>query len=190
MMDPLKTMIIRRAELDALITTTGVTSKLNPVASPVGGVFGKVRSSGHKMHTGWDLYAAVGTPCFAICGCEFVSTSVIGDYGTTLVVKLLDPAANMLAMKHGVPSIYAMYCHLSNVRVANASFMQGTILASTGNSGNATNTPPHLHFEVRKTPTPRKGDGSAIDPGELLGSRHLVSQADDVRRVKAIYGLK
>lgn len=190
MVDPLQTMIIRRADLDALVTTPGVTSRLSTRASPVGGTFGMVRSSGQKRHTGWDLYAAVGTSCYALCASEFVSYGVIGDYGNTLVLKLLDATANALAKRHQASNLFAMYCHLSGMSGGPGSYMAGAAVALTGNSGNAATTPAHLHFEIRKTAAPRKGDNATIDPAELLGSQYYASRPDDVQRVKSMYGIR
>ncbi|MDX2016888.1 MAG: M23 family metallopeptidase [Planctomycetota bacterium] len=190
MHDPLKVMILRRAELDAYVELPGITSRLNTVASPLGGTFGMVRSGGHKRHGGWDLYAAVGTPCFAVCGCQFEFEGVISGYGLCLVLKLLDPEAISLARRHGAENLYALYAHLASVTAGRASYMAGAPVALAGNSGNASNTPPHLHLEIRTTPLPKRGDGAAIDPAELLGSAPLVSRSDDVVRLKRIYGLR
>lgn len=190
MRTPLNTMIIRRADLDAIIKIPGVTAPLNSVASPLGGTFGKVRSGGHKHHSGWDLYAKPGTPCFNVGGSQFELTKNSATYGQMLVLKLLFPEAMALANRKGVSHIYAVYSHLQSVSAPRASLMEGVEVARTGVSGNAGNTPPHLHFELRTSiKTITSADGFAFDPGELFGSSYFASRVDDERSVKTMFGL-
>jgi murein DD-endopeptidase MepM/ murein hydrolase activator NlpD len=59
-------MRIRTADVEQTLRAPGVTSRLSVAARPLGGDFGVVRSHNHKNHQGWDLYAAVGTPIYAI----------------------------------------------------------------------------------------------------------------------------
>ncbi len=157
MRTPLNVMILRRADLDAAVQLPSVTDRLKKNASPTGGSFGYVRSSGGKFHSGWDLYAKVGTPCFSILPGEVVWAASISGYGRTVVLKLHGPQAEELANRLLVPAVYALYGHLSSILVREMSVREGVAVGMTGADGNASNTPPHLHFELRTTPLPRKG---------------------------------
>ena len=53
-----------------------------------------------------------------------------------------------------------------------AQVAEGDLIALSGNSGNASNTPSHLHFELRTHPNLGKGLAGRINPGELLGYSH------------------
>lgn len=189
MRTPLDFMICRTADLDRVVGLSSVTSRLNKAASPIGGTYGKVRSSGTQMHHGWDLYARIGTPCYAISTGEVVSTAVHTGYGRCVMLKLQGLEANALAQRYSIPAVFALYAHLSAALVGPSSVMEGAKLALSGAGGNAFNTPPHLHFELRKTH--QFGVSNAtIDPAELFGSHYLASHADDVTRVKQIFGLQ
>jgi murein DD-endopeptidase MepM/ murein hydrolase activator NlpD len=76
---------------------------------------------------------------------------------------------------YGASHLYAFYGHLKWIHPALKQVKQcvaipeGSPVGATGVSGNATNTPPHLHFEIRTTPCPGRGLAGRIDPGEILG---------------------
>jgi murein DD-endopeptidase MepM/ murein hydrolase activator NlpD len=167
MKPPLEHMLIRTAEDDR---TFSVGSKLNSASSPIGGAFGMVRKHGHKPHQGWDLYAPVATPVFAIVNgtVEFVRS--VGDYGLQLCVKF----ANDESLRAGYPSgLYAFYGHLLSASVSKHDVVhEGQQLALSGVSGNAGNTPPHLHFEIRTVARPSRGLTGRIDPGSILGYQY------------------
>jgi len=76
-----------------------------------------------------------------------------------------------------VGQLWAFYAHLSLIYVqAGKAVLEGEVIALTGNSGNATNVPPHLHFEIRTKPRAAKGLTGRIDPGEVLGYDHYMSK--------------
>lgn len=183
-------MILRRADLDAIVNLPTVSDRLKTSSSPIGGGYGMVRSGGTKLHNGWDLYSQVGTACYSVTPGEIVSTTPITGYGRSVIVKLYGPQADAVAKRHSVLAIYALYAHLSSVLVGRMSILEGARIALTGADGNAANTPPHLHFTLLKSPYPRKGVNDSIDPSELFGSQYYASRADDTARVKAIYSLK
>jgi murein DD-endopeptidase MepM/ murein hydrolase activator NlpD len=54
--------------------------------------------------------------------------------------------------------------------------LEGDEIGLTGTSGNAGNTPPHLHFELRTNPRPSSGLSDRLDPGELLGYGYYSSE--------------
>jgi peptidoglycan LD-endopeptidase LytH len=172
MRPPLDTMRIRTGDVDELPSTPG-TAKLSMVASPLGGTFGLVRSSGTKVHQGWDLYATPGTSAYAITEGVVEFTANQGDYGLQLCLKLSDPAIQEYCRRHLVDQLYAFYGHLLfTLKQKGDLVAEGDVVAMTGNSGNATNTPPHLHFEIRSTPHPGLGLAGRISPEDLFGQTY------------------
>jgi murein DD-endopeptidase MepM/ murein hydrolase activator NlpD len=169
-------MKIRTAEHDASATGAAVSSRLSAKASPVGGTFGFVRSSGAKPHQGWDLYASVGTPVYAVAPGVIQYSETHGNYGTQICLRLDEQA-----MTHGTSNrfgrqLFAFYAHLSLSFVkAGQAVLEGEVIGLSGNSGNAASTPPHLHFELRTQPRLSTGLGGRLDPGELLGFVHYRS---------------
>lgn len=130
--------------------------------------FGKVRNNGTRPHQGWDLWAPVGTPIFAVGNgiIEFVRIKS-GDYGTQLCMSFENP---------DLPGslIYAFYAHLSAVFVKTKDWVsEGQRLGLTGKSGNAAGfksiEDEHLHFEVRTEVAPGKGLKGRIDPAKIFG---------------------
>ena len=177
MRTPLDEMTIRTAELDQS-SSSSATSRLSFAASPAGGAFGKVRSAGRKAHQGWDLYADVGTPVYAIAPgvVEFVKSS--GDYGLQLCLRIDEAALTSAATgARASGQRWAFYAHLSlTFYLSGEAVLEGDLLGLTGISGNASNVPPHLHFEIRTSPRGSKGLAGRIDPGEVLGYEHYMSR--------------
>jgi len=172
MTNPMKKMIVRTAETDSHSTAK---SKLKYNASPVGGSFGKVRSSGAKAHQGWDLSAPEGTPVYAISNGVVVSVQDkdTGDYGRSLQILLGDQSTS-------ADQRLAFYAHLSSVFVKVGEMVsEGQLIARSGNSGNAKNTPPHLHLEIRTKADPGRGLKNRVDPGEVLGYEQYTCKVED-----------
>jgi len=173
---PLNQMHIRTAESEQNNQAPGVTSKLSQKASPLGGAFGMMRSSGHRPHQGWDLYAPVGSPVYAVSSGVVEFAEAHGDYGVQVCVRLglrCGSDVDRLAAKSHAKYLYAFYAHLSSVLVrAGQTVQEGQLIAFSGNSGNASHTPPHLHFEIRTEARPGKGLRGRIDPGNVLGFQH------------------
>jgi murein DD-endopeptidase MepM/ murein hydrolase activator NlpD len=176
MRPPLDKMKIRTAEHDQFARGPGVTSRLSTAASPIGGSFGRVRSSGARPHQGWDLYAPVGTPVHAVTAGVVEYSETRGDYGTQVCIRLDDSALSPVR-REPVPPRYAFYAHLSASFVRSGqAVLEGDEIGLTGTSGNAGNTPPHLHFELRTNPRPSSGLSDRLDPGELLGYGYYSSE--------------
>ncbi|MEU9452694.1 M23 family metallopeptidase [Streptomyces sp. NPDC048277] len=97
-------------------------------------------------HTGQDFAVDSGTPVYAV-GPGRVVTATCGDgFGNQVVVQHPD-------------GYYTQYAHLSLIEVRPGQDVSaGQRVGAAGATGNATG--PHLHFEVRTTPSM----GSAIPP--------------------------
>lgn len=108
--------------------------------------WGDPRSEG-RQHRGTDIFAAEGTPVVAVeAGRAHSATEARGGN----VVYLVTPSGTRY-----------YYAHLSQQLVAGSPgerVAAGDVLGSVGNTGNAVDTPPHLHFQIA---TP---DGETINP--------------------------
>jgi murein DD-endopeptidase MepM/ murein hydrolase activator NlpD len=172
---PLARMVIRTAELDRGAPQAGVSSRLN---APIGGAHGMVRSAGTKKHAGWDLYAEVGTSVYSVTWGEVERAVSTEDrtqkgYGNYVLVRLLSRHGRKIAKEEGVDAVYALYAHLSAVDVkAGDPVWLGRKLGLSGKTGNAYNTPPHLHFGLRTSPW--ENAGNTLDPGRLVGFGYYI----------------
>lgn len=126
--------------------------------------FGMVRTSsaGHKRaHQGWDFYAKLNTPCYAVADGEIVYAGDRGDFGKTVVIDVA--GAN----------VFPAYAHLNEIRVVRGQHVKrGDLIGYTGNSGNAgslSGDDEHLHFEIREYPLPGLGLDGRITPMQVFG---------------------
>lgn len=126
--------------------------------APVGGgistqykVAGAMWSSGY--HTGVDFIASMGTSVRAVGAGTVVSAGWSGSYGNEVVIQHADGK-------------YSQYAHLSQLSVSSGqSVTAGQSIGLSGSTGNSTG--PHLHFEIRTTPS----YGSDLDPIAYLRSK-------------------
>ena len=130
--------------------------------------FGMVRNGGKRPHQGWDLWAPVGTPIYAVADglVEFVKINS-GDYGTQICTSFENPNSPGTLT-------YVFYAHLSQVYVTKAMWVEeGQVLGLTGKTGNASGfksiEDEHLHFELRTEVAPGLGLKGRIDPAILFG---------------------
>ena len=130
--------------------------------------FGMVRNGGKRPHQGWDLWAPVGTPIFAVGNgiVEFVHLNS-GDYGTQICMSFESPQAPGTLL-------YAFYAHLSQVFVKAKDWVtEGQKLGLTGKTGNAkiftSIEDEHLHFEIRDLAAPGLGLKHRMDPAVIFG---------------------
>ncbi|GAB3552553.1 hypothetical protein GCM10027343_38220 [Noviherbaspirillum agri] len=125
--------------------------------------FGMVRNNGTRPHQGWDLYAAPGTPCYAIADGTIRYAEPYGDFGNLI----------LLEFQHRGQTLYATYAHLSMILVRRgAPVEKGKLIGLTGNTGNARSMQgedQHLHFEIRTILQPGKGLNGRIDPAVMYG---------------------
>lgn len=118
-----------------------------PVTSPFGyrihPIFGT-----RKLHTGWDLSAAAGSPIVAAADGVVVSAGVRGGYGNATVID------------HG-GGLATLYAHQSSMAVSSGqSVSRGQVIGYVGCTGYCTGA--HLHFEVRV-------GGAPVDPSGYVG---------------------
>ncbi|MBZ9599112.1 M23 family metallopeptidase, partial [Streptomyces erythrochromogenes] len=126
--------------------------------APVGGgvstqykVAGAMWSSGY--HTGVDFIAPMGTSVKAVGAGTVVSAGWSGSYGNEVVIRHADGK-------------YSQYAHLSQLSVSSGqSVTAGQSIGLSGSTGNSTG--PHLHFEIRTSPS----YGSDMDPIAYLRSK-------------------
>jgi peptidoglycan LD-endopeptidase LytH len=130
--------------------------------------FGRVRNNGTRAHQGWDLWAPVGTPIYAVANgvVEFVRLDS-GDYGSQICASFENPNSPGSLL-------YAFYAHLSQIYVTEKAVVEeGQVLGLTGNTGNASTLSSfedeHLHFELRTSVAPGLGLSDRLDPAEFFG---------------------
>lgn len=116
------------------------------------------RSEGRK-HEGIDIFAKRGTLVLS------TTEGIVTDVGTNrlggLVVWVMGPGRQ-----------YHYYAHLDRYADVEAGMRipAGRVLGYVGNTGNAENTPPHLHYGVYEM-------GGAINPYPLLRTRPAAAPA-------------
>lgn len=121
----------------------------------IGSSWGADRDGGRRSHQGVDIFAKRGTPLVAAADgyVHRVTTNNLG--GKVIFMR-----------PEGLPiSLY--YAHLdSQIIASGTSVKQGEIIGTVGNTGNAANTPPHLHFGIY-------AKGGAIDPVGFLQKKSV-----------------
>ncbi|HEX9890941.1 MAG TPA: M23 family metallopeptidase [Actinomycetota bacterium] len=95
--------------------------------------------SGGRVHQGLDIFAPAGTPLVAAASGILSQKGVGGLCG--IYVEITDPQG-----------IQYFYCHMSahapGLQVGQA-IQVGQVVGLVGNTGNAINTPSHVHFEFQ-----------------------------------------
>lgn len=141
------------------------------LASVLAATYGeKLRDGGTRDHHGWDLDAEKGTLCYAIADGTIEAVGTGNDYGNYVLLRFSrSTSGDMCALD----TRFAFYAHLSETRVRRSqSVRAGDVIGLTGTSGlSAKGQAPHLHFEIRKSPTPfpKGGIKEREDPGSVLG---------------------
>ncbi|MEL6273500.1 MAG: M23 family metallopeptidase, partial [Bacteroidota bacterium] len=122
-----------------------IVKEYAPLTFPVAGVdnraaqsfWGAPRDGGKRKHEGVDIFAPKGTNLLAVADGEVTRVKEGGLGGK--VVWCWAPEYNL--------SIY--YAHLDEQLVSKGDrIRRGEIIGTVGNTGNAHNTPPHLHFGI------------------------------------------
>lgn len=136
-----------------------------PVLGPMTVVdtFGAPRAD-VAWHHGDDLFAPRGTPVLAVAKGIVFSVGWQRLGGRRLWLR--DDSGNEF-----------YYAHLNAYSAAaiNGQYVRaGDVLGSVGNSGDAEQTPPHLHFEIHPASLLRLGYDGAVDPTRYLTTwRHI-----------------
>jgi murein DD-endopeptidase MepM/ murein hydrolase activator NlpD len=137
--------IVQKITLPIKIAQLSSQEPLNALQIPVLGVqqsqiadtWGAARSEG-RSHEGVDIFAETGTPVFAAAP-GYVVRAGENRLGGTIVFTL------------GPGGVRYYYAHLNkiapDIEIGSPVDTQ-TIIGYVGNSGNAENTPPHLHFGI------------------------------------------
>ena len=142
------------------------------VEKPSNGAFGLVRTNANgnkKAHTGLDLFADIGTPCYACLDGEIASLHEDPKgFGDVLVLKVsgddLRKSRNSYTSEYkdefeegdefdiNADYFYLRYCHMSERLKSlkeGVKVKAGDLLGYTGDTGNAKGAiNPHLHFEI------------------------------------------
>jgi murein DD-endopeptidase MepM/ murein hydrolase activator NlpD len=114
--------------------------------------FGAARAD-TGFHEGNDIFASAGTPVVAVCDGSLNRVGTLPISGNRLWVKCTRAGDSFF------------YAHLSSYATdahSGARVHAGQVIGFVGSTGDAEQTPPHLHFEVHP------GDGPAVDPFPFL----------------------
>lgn len=109
--------------------------------------------SGNRLHEGIDVFAKKGTPVFSATSGYVVRTGTSTLGGNFVFVV-------------GAGGVRYYYAHLDSVAegvIFGKEVSTSTVIGFVGNTGNAQDTPPHLHFGMYKN--------GAENPYELFLSR-------------------
>jgi murein DD-endopeptidase MepM/ murein hydrolase activator NlpD len=138
-------------ELDAVLPFPVLGVETDAIRSR----FGASRDAGKRHHEGIDIYAQRLTPVLAVAaGTAMPRQDALG--GNTVWLN--------------TPGTSYYYAHLDRVAVRdNQRVRSGDVLGYVGNTGNARNTPAHLHFGVYRW------GREPVDPLPLLVARRLPS---------------
>ncbi|MEA2428858.1 MAG: peptidoglycan LD-endopeptidase LytH, partial [Thermoleophilaceae bacterium] len=113
--------------------------------------FGAARAD-TGFHEGNDIFATAGTPAVAVCDGSLNRVGTLPISGNRLWVKC----------KTGDSFFYAHLSAFATDSHNGAKVTSGQVVGFVGSTGDAEQTPPHLHFEVHP------GDGKAVDPYPFL----------------------
>jgi peptidoglycan LD-endopeptidase LytH len=108
--------------------------------------------SGGRQHKGTDIFTPHGAPAYAVVDGVIDKTGNGGLGGITL----------WLRADNGDRFYYAH--NSANVARVGQRVRAGQLIAYVGKTGNAENTPPHIHFEAHP------GGGPAVNPYRWLSA--------------------
>ena len=142
-------------------------------------LFGKVRTKYNKIsgeyepnsknHQGFDFEAEPGTDVMSVKDGTVVrvQTKDEGSLGKLIAIEYTN--------EDGETRV-ATYAHLSEVNFEKGnSVCEGDVVGQTGVTGNADESSPHLHFELRTKTYAGKGLKNRVNPNEVLTTK-FVSQ--------------
>lgn len=155
-------------------------SETDPIKARSKSLFGG-RSGKHK---GIDLCAIPGTSVKAVADGYAAVVGEAGTYGIVILLKVevhdlpsrQKEYAKVAVGRQPSGAVYFLYAHLNETIVSEGDFVKaGEIIGKTGNTGNAKKMTEvgkkspekygaHLHFEVRRSRSLKKGEGQWFDP--------------------------
>ncbi|WP_397302140.1 peptidoglycan DD-metalloendopeptidase family protein [Nonlabens ulvanivorans] len=163
----IKVRIILQAKLETESTTDFKIYTLPQYDFPVAGkdntaiqsFWGASRGGGSRSHEGNDIFASKGHPVVAI------------TYGTISSIRNRGLGGKQVWVKDYDNGYLHYYAHLDDWIVNEGDMVwSGDTLGYVGNTGNAKNTPPHLHFGIYK-------NGSAVDPKPFIWKTQVPANA-------------
>lgn len=114
----------------------GFTAPLHGEWHSSGGFTYQPNPTHPKGHMGVDMRAPAGTPVYPL------APGVVSGVGT-------DPMGGNIVNVQHAGGVRTYYAHLSVVKVQKGDRVtKDTVLGNVGNTGNASHTFPHLHFQV------------------------------------------
>lgn len=166
---PLLSTVDYRLKLELVSALTFPVSGHDTAA--IKSFYGADRDGGRRRHKGVDIFAARHTPLVAVTdGCV---TSTRGNKLGGNVVWLRSNAS--LSKTFLGPTYY--YAHLESVTVSRGDCIAaGDVVGTVGNSGNARNTPPHLHFGIYAR-------GGTVDPLPILKEKRWKKTWQDIPNI-------
>ncbi|HYO39917.1 MAG TPA: M23 family metallopeptidase [Nocardioidaceae bacterium] len=115
--------------------------------------FGECSSLWSSCHTGLDFAAPSGSPIRAVAAGRILEVSYAGAYGNRTRMRLADGTE-------------VWYCHQTSTAVSvGQQVAGGEVIGTVGSTGNSTG--PHLHLEIRSSPT------TPVDPFAALVAHDL-----------------
>lgn len=152
---------------NVVITVTTTASLTFPVLGKTRGAiksfFGDARDGGKRDHEGVDIFAPAGTDVVA------VAPGIITSVATTPI------GGNVVWQEDPARGVSYYYAHLKTQHVVKGDRVEpGSVIGTVGNTGNAKNSPSHLHFAVYKPgriaidPVPFLFDQSGEPAGPVL----------------------
>lgn len=122
-------------------------------SSAIASVWGDDRDGGFRRHEGIDIFAKKRTPVLAV------------DEGTVTRVNENNLGGKVVWFRPKSFNINVYYAHLdSQIVESGQKLKSGDTLGLVGNTGNARNTAPHLHFGIYSS-------GGAIDPFHFINTK-------------------
>jgi murein DD-endopeptidase MepM/ murein hydrolase activator NlpD len=122
------------------ITITTTASLAFPVSNTkarVGSFWGDARDAGARSHEGVDIFGSFRTPVVAAAD-GYISSVAINNLG-----------GKVIFMRPSGKDYSLYYAHLDSQIVSSGQRVRtGEVLGLMGNTGNARNTPTHLHFGI------------------------------------------
>lgn len=113
------------------------------------GLFGHGDARHKGIHNGVDLRAPGGTSVYSIAN------------GVVHSVSSEPKGGNVIAINHG-NNLKSIYRHMGMIYVRPGQEVDKEIVIGTvGDTGNAKNTPPHVHFEIKE-------NGQYVDPKKYI----------------------